>query len=208
MTSGDELVKKLVEMAESRHGQHVAKIHSTWSRAIGLSSRRLARRTRYAPNDRLLKTLVVAIVDDRMQFDDFLAEAQRRYGLVIGDAEGKRLVSQKKVDQEALSENRGAAMRRKSFRRESRKSLTVSPLAAMAHLSTRWLRPSAWMRWLMPYTKQRSRRQRPRFTTFNAEASPIGSSAATGNQCRSAPNASWSTNRPTLRSAVRRTSSA
>lgn len=107
MTSGDELVKKLVEMAESRHGQHVAKIHSTWSRAIGLSSRRLARRTRYAPNDRLLKTLVVAIVDDRMQFDDFLAEAQRRYGLVIGDAEGKRLVSQKKVDQEALSENRG-----------------------------------------------------------------------------------------------------
>jgi hypothetical protein len=152
MTSGDELVKKLVEMAESRHGQHVAKIHSTWSRAIGLSSRRLARRTRYAPNDRLLKTLVVAIVDDRMQFDDFLAEAQRRYGLVIGDAEGKRLVSQKKVDQEALSENRGAAMRRKSFRRESRKSLTVSPLAAMAHLSTRWLRPSAWMRWLMPYT--------------------------------------------------------
>ena len=26
---------------------------------------------------------------------------------MIGDAEGKRLVSQKKVDQEALSENRG-----------------------------------------------------------------------------------------------------
>ena len=94
-------------MAESRHEQHFGKIHSAWSRSIGLSSRRLARRTRYAPNDRLLKTLVVTIVDDRMQFDEFLTEAQRRYGLVIGDAEGARLVKEKRVDQEALSENRG-----------------------------------------------------------------------------------------------------
>ena len=106
-TTGDELVRTLVEMAESRHEQHFGKIHSAWSRSIGLSSRRLARRTRYAPNDRLLKTLVVTIVDDRMQFDEFLTEAQRRYGLVIGDAEGARLVKEKRVDQEALSENRG-----------------------------------------------------------------------------------------------------
>lgn len=105
--SGDELVRKLIEKAESRHDQHVGKIHSAWSKAIGLSSRRLARRMRYAPNDRLLKTLVVTIVDDRMQFDEFLQEAQRRYGLVIGDAEGAHLVRDKQIDQEALSENRG-----------------------------------------------------------------------------------------------------
>lgn len=105
--SGDELVRQLIEKAESRHEQHVGKIHSAWARSIGLSSRRLARRTRYAPNDRLLKTLVVTIVDDRMQFDEFLREAQRRYGLVIGDTEGARLVRDKKIDQEALSENRG-----------------------------------------------------------------------------------------------------
>lgn len=105
--SGDELIRELVEKAESRHEQHVGKIHAAWSRAIGLSSRRLARRTRYAPSDRLLKSLVVTIVEDRMQFDEFLHEAQRRYGLVIGDAEGGRLVRDKKVDQEALSENRG-----------------------------------------------------------------------------------------------------
>ena len=104
--SGDELVDDLAKKAESRHEQHFAKIHSAWSRAIGLSSRRLARRTRYAPNDRLLKTLVVTIVNDRMQFDEFLSEAQRRYGIVIGDAEGARLVKEKQVDQEALSENR------------------------------------------------------------------------------------------------------
>jgi hypothetical protein len=104
--SPDELVVKLVENALARHAQHVGKIHASWSRAIGLSSRRLSRRTRYAPNDRLLKSIVVSIVEDRMQFDEFLAEAKRRYGLVIGDAEGARLVDAKLVDQEELSENR------------------------------------------------------------------------------------------------------
>ncbi len=104
--SPDVLVGKLVELALARHEQHVGKIHASWSRAIGLSSRRLSRRTRYAPNDRLLKSIVVAIVDDRMQFDEFLAEAQKRYGLVLGDAEGARLVDAKLVDQEELSENR------------------------------------------------------------------------------------------------------
>ncbi|WP_019447007.1 hypothetical protein [Cupriavidus sp. BIS7] len=104
--SPDTLVGDLVDLALARHEQHVGKIHATWSRAIGLSSRRLSRRTRYAPNDRLLKSLVVAIVDDRMQFDEFLAEANKRYGLVLGDAEGARLVDAKLVDQEELSENR------------------------------------------------------------------------------------------------------
>lgn len=102
----DLLVDKLVELALSRHEQHVGKIHASWSRSIGLSSRRLSRRTRYAPNDRLLKTLVVTIVKDRMQFDEFLAEAKRRYGLVIGDAEGFKLIESKRVDQEELSQNR------------------------------------------------------------------------------------------------------
>lgn len=104
--SPDELVAKLADNALARHEQHVGKIHASWSRAIGLSSRRLSRRTRYAPNDRLLKSIVVSIVDDRMQLDEFLAEAKRRYGLVLGDAEGTRLVDAKLVDQAELSENR------------------------------------------------------------------------------------------------------
>ncbi len=102
----DELVSKLIELALPRHGQHVGKIHAAWSRAIGLSSRRLSRRYRYAPNDRLLKSIVIAIVGDRMQFDEFLVEAKRRYGLVIGDAEGAHLVAAKSIDQAELSENR------------------------------------------------------------------------------------------------------
>lgn len=105
-TSGDELVRQLVDKAEARHDQHVGKIHTAWSRAIGLSSRRMSRRTRYAPNDRLLKTLVVSIVDERMQFDEFLHELFIRYGIVIGDTEGAHLVQAKLLDQEALSDNR------------------------------------------------------------------------------------------------------
>ena len=103
---GDDLVRKLIEIAKQRHGQHFGKIHSTWSKAIGLSSRRLTRGNRYAPNDRLLKTLVVTVVDERMQLDEFLHELRRRYGIVIGDSEGAHLVKQNLVDQEALSENR------------------------------------------------------------------------------------------------------
>ncbi|MDO2437490.1 hypothetical protein Q2T43_14890 [Aeromonas veronii] len=103
--SPDELITNLADNALARHAQHIGKIHASWSRAIGLSSRRLSRRTRYAPNDKLLKSLVVSIVNDRMQFDEFLAEAKRRYGLVIGDAEGSRLVEAKLVDQEELSNN-------------------------------------------------------------------------------------------------------
>lgn len=104
--TGEDMARLLTDNALARHEQHFGKIHAAWSRAIGLSSRRLARRTRYAPNDRLLKTLVVAMVNERMQFDDFLHEAKRRYGLVIGDAEGGHLIREGQIDQEALSDNR------------------------------------------------------------------------------------------------------
>lgn len=102
----DDLVDELVKLALARHEQHVGKIHGAWSRALGLSSRRLSRSNRYAPNDRLLKSIVIAVVDDRMQFDEFLTEAKRRYGLIFGDAEGTHLINAKRVDQAELSENR------------------------------------------------------------------------------------------------------
>jgi len=104
--TGEGMARLLIDKALARHEQHFGKIHATWSRAIGLSSRRLSRRTRYAPNDRLLKTLVVTMVDERMQFDDFLHEIKRRYGFVISDAEGGHLIRDGRIDREALSDNR------------------------------------------------------------------------------------------------------
>lgn len=102
---GEELIQRLLEKAEGRHGQHVGKFHHSWSRAIGLSSRRLSRRVRYAPNDRLLKSLVVSVVDQRMEFAQFLAELYRRYGLIIGHVEGSHFIQDNLVDQEAFMDN-------------------------------------------------------------------------------------------------------
>jgi len=103
--SGDQLLDRLRERALLRHEQHVGKIHGTWSRALGLSSRRLSRRVRYAPSDRLLKALVVTVVDDTMEYSQFLAEIYQRYGIVIGHVEGARYVDTHQVDQAAMMDN-------------------------------------------------------------------------------------------------------
>jgi hypothetical protein len=101
----EKLIHRLTEKALARHHQHLGKVHATWSKSIGLSSRRLSRRTRYAPNDHFLKCLVIMVVGQRMQFDDFLAEIHRRYGLLIGESQGQSLIENNQLDQEALSRN-------------------------------------------------------------------------------------------------------
>jgi len=104
-TDPQQLIEQLVAKATTRHKQHVGKIHATWSRAIGLSSRRSSRRVRYAPTDRLLKTLVVACVDNRIEFKDFLVRLHERYGIVIGDAQARPFIDAGTADQEDFSDN-------------------------------------------------------------------------------------------------------
>lgn len=99
------LVDKLVERATVRHKQHVGKVHMTWARAIGLSSRRSSRRVRYAPTDRLLKTLVITCVSERLEFKDFLVRIHERYGFVIGDAQARQFIDAGTADQEDFSDN-------------------------------------------------------------------------------------------------------
>lgn len=99
------LVEELVKSARTRHKQHVGKFHGTWGRAIGLASRRASRRTRYAPTDALLKSLVIGCVDGRMEFRDFLAVLYARYGLVIGDQQAQSFIERGAADQEAFSDN-------------------------------------------------------------------------------------------------------
>jgi hypothetical protein len=101
----DDLLNMLVERATTRHQQHVGKIHGSWARLIGLSSRRASRRVRYAPTDRLLKTLVVCCVDVRMEFKDFLKLLHERYGILIGNHQAQRYIDSGEADQEDFSEN-------------------------------------------------------------------------------------------------------
>lgn len=100
-----ELIDRLVGRATVRHKQHVGKVHSTWARLIGLSSRRASRRVRYAPTDRLLKTLVLCCVDRRLEFKDFLALLYGRYGFVIGDQQARGFIDSGVADQEDFSDN-------------------------------------------------------------------------------------------------------
>ena len=104
-TTPQGLVDELVRRALVRHRQHVGKVHGTWARLIGLSSRRSSRRVRYAPTDRLLKTLVVACVARRLEFKDFLALLHERYGFVIGDQQARHFIDSGSADQEDFSDN-------------------------------------------------------------------------------------------------------
>ena len=100
-----QLLDELVRKAQVRHRQHVGRFHGTWSRLIGLSSRRSSRSTRYAPTDHLLKTLVICRVDGRIEFKDFLASLYDRYGIIIGEHQAYELTDNGAADHEDFSEN-------------------------------------------------------------------------------------------------------
>ncbi|MDF9843745.1 MULTISPECIES: hypothetical protein [unclassified Paenibacillus] len=103
--SPEDLINKFVTAANNRHKQHVDKFHSVWGKEIGLSSRRGARRLRYAPQDILLKSLVLCVVPQRMEFQDFLEKLYEKYGFIIGDKQAQQLTDSGRADMEAFSEN-------------------------------------------------------------------------------------------------------
>ncbi|MEV5029606.1 hypothetical protein [Paenibacillus sp. LPE1-1-1.1] len=103
--SPDELLNKFVTAAVNRHKQHVDKFHGVWGKEIGLSSRRGARRLRYAPQDMLIKSLVLCVVPKRMEFQDFLEKLYDKYGFIIGDKQAQKITDSGRADMEAFSEN-------------------------------------------------------------------------------------------------------
>lgn len=106
-TSGDpeQLLRELRAQAQKRHEAHLGEVHARYAQAIGLASRRGTRRTRYAPNDQLLKSLVLAVVPERMEFQRFLEELWRRYRMVIGHHQAKEYLGDGGSDQVAFEEN-------------------------------------------------------------------------------------------------------
>jgi hypothetical protein len=103
--SPEALLDSLRENAVKRHQQHLGKFHGSWSREIGLSSSRSSRRTRYAPTDSLLRTLVLASVPTRMEFQEFLAKLHQKYGFVIGDRQAEDLINSGDADREDFVAN-------------------------------------------------------------------------------------------------------
>lgn len=106
--SGDPetILVSLRNYAEKRHQQHVAKVHSEWTRQIGLSASRRGTGTWYSPDDSLLKALVMCTVDEgREEYHRFLAKLYDRFRLVIGVTEAERAFGALPTDQNAFMKN-------------------------------------------------------------------------------------------------------
>ncbi|ACB54582.1 hypothetical protein cce_5236 (plasmid) [Crocosphaera subtropica ATCC 51142] len=103
--SPDELLEEIRLSAITRHKQHVGQFHSKWTKEIGLASSRGSRRTRYAPTDSLLKTLVLCCVPKRMEFQEFLDTLYQKYGFIIGEKQAIDIIQRKEADLEAFSDN-------------------------------------------------------------------------------------------------------
>ena len=101
----DELIKALREDAKKRHKQHVANVHRTYGKEIGLVSRRGTVKLRYAPNDDFLKCLIFSNVSKRMELHQFLNLMWVRYGLVFGDKEAEAVMPSDVFDKKSFQSN-------------------------------------------------------------------------------------------------------
>ena len=101
----DALLAALRLRARKGHLDHVGQFHRATGREIGLVSRRGTTRFRYAPTDDLVRTLLFANVEHRMELGEFLARLFERYGLVIGDREAGRVLAAEDFDMKAFQAN-------------------------------------------------------------------------------------------------------
>jgi hypothetical protein len=110
----DALIRTLKIRAMGRHRQSFGNVHRTYGRAVGLISKRGTNKLRYAPNDALLKALILANVKDRLEFKLFLERLYDRYGIVLGEREAKRTMADDDFDIKAFQSNAGRLEQRLS----------------------------------------------------------------------------------------------
>jgi hypothetical protein len=83
--SPERIFNEFLNAARKRHGNHVGKVPTDWSRRIGLSVSRRGTGTWYSPDDAFLKALVMATVDEREEYHRFLARLYDRYRLATDE---------------------------------------------------------------------------------------------------------------------------
>lgn len=101
----DAIIKNLRRRAAAKHAQHAGNVHRSYGRSVGLISKRGTNKMRYAPNDSLLKALILANVRDRMEFKEFLSLLYKRYGIVISEREAKMVMGDGDFDPKAFESN-------------------------------------------------------------------------------------------------------
>ena len=102
----DELKEKVLLKLRDKHDDNWSIIHSSYGRHCGLVSKRGARSYRYAPTDSLLKTLVFANVNRRMEINEFLRLLFDRYRLVFGPLEAVEALPALDYDEPDFQKNR------------------------------------------------------------------------------------------------------
>jgi hypothetical protein len=101
----DAVLAGLKVEALRRHQRHAGQVHRTYGREIGLVSRRGTNRFRYAPTDQLIRTLLFATVDHRMEFGEFLHRLFVKYQMVIGAREAEQVLPADEFDSSAFQDN-------------------------------------------------------------------------------------------------------
>ena len=86
-------IAALTELLNDRFGRklddNIGLLHRDYGKSCGFINKRSARSLRYAPTDSLLKTLVLANVETRLELQDFLRRLYDRYRLVFGPDEAE-----------------------------------------------------------------------------------------------------------------------
>jgi hypothetical protein len=101
----EALISELRSNSFKRHRQHLGNVHRNYGRQVGLVSKRGTNKLRYAPNDLLLKTLVLSNVPKRMELGQFLQVLFERYGLVLGEKEAEVTLPSESFDKKAFQAN-------------------------------------------------------------------------------------------------------
>jgi hypothetical protein len=105
-TTVDSLKANVFRLLQDKAEDNARLVHSAYGRNCGLVSKRGTRSYRYAPTDSLLKTLVLANVDKRMEITEFLRRLFARYRMVFGPVEAEAALAAMDYDESAFQKNR------------------------------------------------------------------------------------------------------
>ena len=100
-----EVKATVLKRLHDKLDDNVGILHSAYGRQCGLISKRGTRSYRYAPTDALLKSLVLANVQRRVEIADFLALIFRRYRLIFGPAEACLALSRDDFEETPFQRN-------------------------------------------------------------------------------------------------------
>jgi len=108
----DEVRRKIISLAESGFRDGTAAALQGLGRVAGLLDKRGTNKVRYAPSDRLLRTLVLANVTHQVEEDELLRILNRRYHMVLGPREAATELTANFHDEGDFSKNKERLARR------------------------------------------------------------------------------------------------